>query len=77
MYNILLDENGKRLEAESQVCPPEWFATLIADGIEPWLCTGVKSKEELRLAFKRGGCLITSDEPDTTLSYLRSIGAHA
>ena len=76
MYYILRDENGNWLNTGSQVCPQEWFDSLVADGIEPWLCTGVKLKEELKLAFERGGCLVTSDEPDTTLSYLRSIGAH-
>jgi hypothetical protein len=76
MYNILHDENGRQLHTEGQVCPKEWFDSLIADDIEPWLSTGVKSKEELASALIRGGCLVTSDEPQTTLSYLRSIGAH-
>jgi glycerophosphoryl diester phosphodiesterase len=76
MYYIMQDEHGRRLDTGSHVCPKEWFDYLLANDIEPWLSTGVKSKEELALALERGGRLVTSDEPEVTLSHLRSIGAH-
>lgn len=76
MYYILRDENGKWLDTETHLCPKDWFDLLQGKGIQPWLCTAVKSKEELALAIERGARAVTSDDPLETLSILRSLGVH-
>lgn len=51
-------------------------AYLASRGIENWANAGIKSKDDLWLSYQRGCRLITSDEPETTLRYLRELGIH-
>ena len=69
--------DGKERALPGEVCPQSWFDEAIAKGIEPWVGAGVRTKEDLALSFERGARLVTTDDPESTLRYLREMGHHA
>ncbi len=68
--------DGKIRRLEGEVCPQSWFDALSGRGIEPWAGPGVKTYEDLDLAFNRGAKLVTADNPVETLEFLRRMGHH-
>ena len=70
----LVDGQARALPGE--VCPESWFNETIARGIEPWVGAGVRTKEDLALSFERGARLVTADDPEAALRWLREMGHH-
>ena len=68
--------DGKIRSLGGEVCPADWYDALIERGIEPWIGAGVKRFDDLKLSFERGARLITTDNPDETLDFLRQMGHH-
>ncbi|MBR3505379.1 MAG: hypothetical protein IKO07_14210 [Clostridia bacterium] len=69
-------KDGKIRGLEGQVCPQAWFDDVISRGIEPWAGAGVSSYDDLALAFERGARLVTANNPEETLEFLRRMGHH-
>ena len=68
--------DGRIRGLEGKVAPQSWFDALIERGIEPWVGADVKTCEDLETAFNRGARLITADNPEETLEFLRRMGHH-
>ncbi|MDL2317846.1 glycerophosphodiester phosphodiesterase family protein [Eubacteriales bacterium OttesenSCG-928-A19] len=62
---------------EPPVGPVGWYDALTRDGVQTWVGTSVKRKEDLWTAHTRGARLVTTDDPTQTLQYLRELGLHA
>ena len=57
-------------------CANQCIDVLRADGIEPWVCAGIYSREEIGRSAQLGASLITTDYPARTLEVLRELGYH-
>ena len=77
LFHTQKNPDGTVSSLPGQVCPREWFAYLENRGIEPWVGAGVKTYEDLSLAYERGARLVTADNPAQTLEYIRRMGHHA
>ena len=77
LFHTQKNPDGTVSSLPGQVCPREWFAYLESRGIEPWVGAGVKTYEDLALAYERGARLVTADNPAQTLEYIRRMGHHA
>lgn len=71
-----LGADGKRHPLEGGVCPKEWFDFVIEKGMQPWMDTRVKSREEIRTAYAYGARMLCSDDPEETLALVRELGLH-
>ena len=54
----------------------EEFDRMVALGIEPWAPAGVKTQEHVDEVIASGGTLITCNNPDEILAFLRLRGKH-
>ena len=63
-------EEGKRM------APKEEFDNMAARGVQPWAGAGVKTEELVDEAIANGAYLITCDNPDEILGFLRAKGYH-
>ena len=57
--------------------PAEDFAAMKARGISPWAGAGVKTKDDALYAADKGAELITCNNPDEMLTYLKELGKRA
>ena len=58
------------------MAPKEEFDRMIARGIQPWAGAGVKTEELVEEAIAKGAYLITCNNPDEILEWLRKKGCH-
>lgn len=58
------------------MAPKEAFDRMAAAGVQPWAGAGVKTEEQVDQAIAHGAYLITCDNPDEILSFLRKKGYH-
>ena len=77
LFHTQQNADGSSSALPGQVCPREWFSYLEDRGIEPWVGAGVKTYEELALAYERGARLVTTDNAAQTLEFIRRMGHHA
>lgn len=61
---------------EVPIATQEEFDIMLAKGVQPWAGAGVKTEADVEEAIKRGAYLITADNPDEILEYLRKKGYH-
>ncbi|MBQ8803897.1 MAG: hypothetical protein IJZ53_09700 [Tyzzerella sp.] len=54
----------------------EEFDEMAAKGVQPWAGAGVNSEERVDMAIERGAYLITCNNPDEILAWLRKKGYH-
>ena len=54
----------------------EEFDEMAAKGVQPWAGAGVKTEEYVDMAIERGAYLITCNNPDEILEWLRKKGYH-
>ena len=54
----------------------EEFDEMLAKGVQPWAGAGVKTEEYVDMAIERGAYLITCNNPDEILEWLRKKGCH-
>lgn len=54
----------------------EDFEKMTNAGVQPWCGAGVKTEELVNQAIARGACLITCNNPDEILKFLRKKGYH-
>lgn len=54
----------------------EEFDEMLAKGVQPWAGAGVKTEEYVDMAIERGAYLITCNNPDEILEWLRKKGYH-
>ena len=60
-----------------QVMPSaEEMAEMLSAGVQPWVGAGVKTEQLVEEAIKRGAYLITCNNPDEILKWLRQKGCH-
>ncbi len=71
---VMPDGSMKRRNAN--VPPKAYFDAVIQAGIEPWVCSGLHSAEEIVRCAELGGTLITADYPLEALEALRKAGYH-
>lgn len=69
------DENGMR-EKGVPMASKEEFDAMLEKGVQPWAGAGVKTEEAVDEAIARGAYLITCDNPDEILNWLRKKGYH-
>ena len=55
----------------------EEFDKMVERGVQPWAGAGVKTEEAVDEAIAKGAYLITCDNPDEILEFLRKKGYHA
>ncbi len=71
---MFADDEGKRrgeVVATRQACD-----AMLAKGIQPWAGAGVKTEAQVLEAIEKGCYLITCNNPDEILDYLRKHGRH-
>lgn len=68
--------DGSMKHFNFNVPPKSYFDAVRADGIEPWVCAGIYSREEIGRSAQLGASLITTDYPARTLEVLRELGYH-
>ena len=61
---------------EMNMAEPEEFAKMAALGVEPWAGAGVKTQEDVDQAIRCGATLITCNNGDEVLQFLRNRGCH-
>ena len=61
---------------EVPMATQEEFDMMLAKGVQPWAGAGVKTEADVEEVIKRGAYLITADNPDEILMYLRKKGYH-
>lgn len=64
--------SGERVTMASK----EEFDKMLARGVQPWAGAGVKKEEDVIEAIEKGAYLITCNNPDEILEYLRKHGCH-
>ena len=69
------DENGMRQKGVPMALKTE-FDTMLAKGVQPWAGAGVKTEADVEEAISCGAYLITCDNPDEILDWLRKKGYH-
>lgn len=69
------DEEGQRLKGVPMATREE-FDNMLARGVQPWAGAGVKTEEAVDEAIAHGAYLITCDNPDEILGFLRKKGYH-
>jgi len=69
------DENGMR-DKSRVMAEKEEFDKMNARGVQPWAGAGVKTEEDVLEVIKHGAYLITCNNPDEILYYLRKHGCH-
>lgn len=58
------------------MAPKAEFDAMLAKGIQPWAGAGVKTEELVEEAIAKGAYLITCNNPDEILEWLRKKGCH-
>ena len=58
------------------MAPKESFDKMAARGVQPWAGAGVKTEELVLEAIEKGAYLITCNNPDEILKWLRKHGCH-
>ena len=61
---------------DGNIASVEEFAAMEAKGVQPWAGAGIKTEERVDMAIERGAYLITCDNPDEILEFLRKKGKH-
>ena len=69
------DENGERKRGVA-LATKEEFDEMASRGVQPWAGAGVKTEELVDMAIERGAYLITCNNPDEILGWLRKKGYH-
>ncbi len=69
------DEQGLRNKSIPMATKDE-FEAMLAKGVQPWAGAGVKTEQDVEEAIRCGAYLITCDNPDEILNYLRKKGYH-
>ncbi len=69
------DEEGQRLKGVPMATKEE-FDNMLARGVQPWAGAGVKTEKAVDEAIAHGAYLITCDNPDEILGFLRKKGYH-
>lgn len=64
------DEAGQCMASKSEM------EAMLAAGVQPWVGAGVKTEELVDEAIARGAYLITCNNPDEILQWLRKKGCH-
>ncbi len=64
------------IEEGESMAPKAEFEKMIARGVQPWVGAGVKTEALVAEAVARGTHLITCNNPDEILEYLRKMGCH-
>lgn len=77
LFNVYMDESGKRCTGESPVSLAETFSEALAHGVEPWVFYPTENREILEQSIHNGARLITSNNPAETLNILRSMQLHS
>lgn len=72
---MFAEKDGLR-NKEVPMAVKEEFDIMLAKGVQPWAGAGVKTEVDVEEAIKRGAYLITADNPDEILQYLRKKGYH-
>ena len=63
-------ESGQPMASEKEM------ADMLSAGVQPWVGAGVKTEQLVEEAIKRGAYLITCNNPDEILMWLRQKGCH-
>ena len=66
----------KEGEEREPMATKEEFEAMAAKGVQPWAGAGVKTEEYVDMAIERGAYLITCNNPDEILDWLRKKGYH-
>ena len=69
------NENGERDKTKIMATKEE-FDAMAKRGVQPWAGAGVKTEEDVLEAIAHGAYLITCNNPDEILKYLRKHGYH-
>ena len=69
------DENGERNRGVAMATKAE-FDEMASRGVQPWAGAGVKTEEHVDMAIERGAYLITCNNPDEILGWLKKKGYH-
>lgn len=72
---MFAQENGERVKGIPMATKEE-FQMMAQKGIQPWAGAGVKTEEDVEEAINRGAYLITCNNPDEILKFLRKKGCH-
>jgi len=71
LFNI---DRPNYVKPEGPVNAPEDFDALRADGVQPWVGAGIRSKEDILKAAEYGAMLFTSNEPLYVMQVLEEAG---
>ena len=67
---------SKDEEPKEPMATKEEMDEMLAKGVQPWAGAGVKTEEYVDMAIERGAYLITCNNPDEILGWLRKKGYH-
>lgn len=76
MISVKPQPNGMLRPFNFNVCPAPYFDRVKADGVIPWVGTGIRTAQELARCAERGATLVTTDAPGDALTMLRALGLH-
>jgi len=65
-----------RQEDGRGIADAEAFAAMASRGVQPWAGAAVKTEEQVLEVIQKGACLITCNNPDEILFWLRKHGYH-
>lgn len=71
-YCCCMFSEGEKVPMASK----EEFNKMLARGVQPWAGAGVKTAEDVAESIRCGAYLITCNNPDEILKYLREQGCH-
>ncbi len=76
-YCCCMFPNDEQKAAGMVVASREECDAMVARGIQPWAGAGVKTEAQVLEAIEKGAYLITCNNPDEILAWLRKHGHHA